>query len=86
MGELRKHLGQVLEIYERVIHSRTAVATVAGPENEVRHAPFVMQALEQRAPELAAAIARADLHRGYKAFEYFLERLSSQSIRHGWSS
>ncbi|MGH9592740.1 MAG: glutamine-synthetase adenylyltransferase, partial [Bryobacteraceae bacterium] len=79
MGELHRHFGQVLEIYERVIHSRT------GPEMEPlasgRPAPFVMQALEQRAPELAAAVARADLHRGYHAFEYFLERLSRDPER-----
>ena len=41
----------------------------------------MIQALEQRAPALAAAIARADLHRGYRPFEYFLERLSHDPAR-----
>ncbi len=82
MSEVRRHLDQVKEIYERVVRSRVAPA---GPETDSlasgRHAPFVVQALEQRAPELSAAVARADLHRGYRSFEYFLERLSHDPAR-----
>jgi glutamate-ammonia-ligase adenylyltransferase len=84
MGELRRHFGEVLEIYERVVHSRAAGSfTLPDTDSQTagRHAPFVVQALEQRAPELAAAMARADLHRGYRAFEYFLERLSHDPAR-----
>jgi len=84
LRELRQHLAGVVDMYERVVHSRPA----AGPPSPEQPAPgsgrrtaFVIQALEKRAPVLAAAIARADLQRGYRAFEYFLERLSQDSAR-----
>src|SRR6185436_14644552 len=81
LRELHNHFAAVIEMYERVVHSRPPAGAVqtepAEPSNQAsgRHAAFVMQALEQRAPALAGAIARADLHRGYVPFEYFLERL-----------
>ncbi len=84
MREFRHHLAGVVEMYERVVHSRPAAGTPA-PEQPApgggRHTAFVIQALEARAPALASAVARADLHRGYRAFEYFLERLSQNPAR-----
>jgi glutamate-ammonia-ligase adenylyltransferase len=82
--ELRSHFAGVLEMYERVVHSRPlpgSVPTEPAAQAGGRHTAFVIQALEQRAPALAAAIARADLHRGYRPFEYFLERLSHDPSR-----
>ena len=78
LHELRQHLAGVVEMYERVVHSRPAAGTPVQEQapSGGRHTAFVIQALEARAPALAAAVARADLQRGYRAFEYFLERLS----------
>jgi len=83
MRELRNHFAAVIEMYERVVYSRpVAGAAAAEPAGQAgRHTAFVIQALEQRAPALAAAIARADLHRGYRSFEHFLERLSHDPAR-----
>jgi len=84
MRDLRNHFAAVIEMYERVVHSRPpggAAQTEPAAQTGGRHAAFVMQALEQRAPALAAAVTRADLHRGYVPFEYFLERLSSDPAR-----
>jgi [glutamine synthetase] adenylyltransferase / [glutamine synthetase]-adenylyl-L-tyrosine phosphorylase len=84
MRELRNHFAQVLEVYRRVVHSGAtpgASSSDAAAPPSGGHTAFVIQALEQRAPALAAAIARAELHRGYRAFEYFLERLSPDTAR-----
>ena len=85
LRELHRHFAQVLEMYDRVVkHSRPSSAgTAAGDPSSPSggHTAFVIQALEQRAPALAAAIAHADLHRGYRPFEYFLERLSPDTAR-----
>jgi glutamate-ammonia-ligase adenylyltransferase len=80
LRELRGHLEQVIEIYERVVHSRTAAAE-ASAETDGRKASNVVRALEQRAPGLLAALSRSDLRRGYRPFEHFLERLSADSAR-----
>ena len=75
-------------MYERVVTSRPAAGAApliqpVEPAEQAAGRPtaFVIQALDQRAPALAAAIARADLHRGYVPFEYFLERLSNDPAR-----
>jgi glutamate-ammonia-ligase adenylyltransferase len=71
-------------MYERVVYSRAPVGsaqTEPAAQAGGRHTAFVIQALEQRAPALAAAIARADLDRGYVPFEHFLERLSNDPAR-----
>lgn len=87
LRELRNHFAAVIEMYERVVHSRPAAGSAsiqqAEPPEQAGGRPtaFVIQALDQRAPALAAAIARADLHRGYRPFEYFLERLSNDPAR-----
>jgi len=92
LRELHHHFAAVLEMYERVVTSRPAVGAApvtrtsiqqVEPAEQVGGRPtaFVIQALDQRAPALAAAIAHADLHRGYVPFEYFLERLSNDPAR-----
>ncbi len=83
MRELRGHFERVTEIYERVVHSRAA-HTDAAADSQAAAAPrtsHVVQALDQRAPELAAALARARLQRGYRPFEHFLERVSGDAAR-----
>ncbi len=87
MRELRNHFAGVREMYERVVHSHPATGAAPPQQTEPPEQPggrptaFVIQALDQRAPALAAAIAHADLHRGYRPFEYFLERLSNDPAR-----
>jgi glutamate-ammonia-ligase adenylyltransferase len=78
-AELRDHFESVIELYQRVVHSRWSPDAPAPPPG--RQAANVVLALEQRAPELARAIAQADFHRGYRSFEHFLERLSGDSAR-----
>jgi glutamate-ammonia-ligase adenylyltransferase len=85
LRELHRHFAQVLEMYDRIVkHSRPSSTGAAAGEPSSPgggHTAFVIQALEQRAPALASAIAHADLHRGYRPFEYFLERLSPDTAR-----
>ena len=40
----------------------------------------IVRALDQRAPRLAAALAGPGLQRGFKPFEYFLERLANDPV------
>jgi len=76
LGETRRHFAQVVEIYERVVHSRASVADSA-PQTSSN----VVRALDQRAPALSAALGRADLKsRGFQAFEHFLERLPADRL------
>ncbi len=75
LAETRRHFDQVIEIYERVVHSRITAADAA-PQSSSN----VVRALDQRAPALSAALTRADLRRGSQAFEHFLERLSAERL------
>ena len=75
LDQTRLHLEQVREIYDRVVYASTAPAEAGRPGSNV------VRALEQRAPHLATALAQAELHRGLKSFEHFLERLSGDSAR-----
>jgi glutamate-ammonia-ligase adenylyltransferase len=77
---LNLHFQQVLEIYERVVHAKSAPVEprTAAPGSGGN----VVPALDQTAPQLARAMAH-DLRRGYRAFEHFLERLWSDSERIG---
>jgi glutamate-ammonia-ligase adenylyltransferase len=81
MDRLAEHQAQVRELYDRVIHAQkplyyTAVEPAAGDEPEPEAAPGrgVAHALDQRAPQLASALAAANLHRGRERFEHFLEK------------
>jgi glutamate-ammonia-ligase adenylyltransferase len=76
LQETRLHFERVLEIYERVVHSRAvpdgAVIQPSRPQSNV------VRVLEQRAPSLYTTLARSGLRRGYTAFEHFLERVSGE--------
>jgi glutamate-ammonia-ligase adenylyltransferase len=80
LEEIRRHFEQVIEIYERVVHS--APGNPAADESPAPSARVsnIVRALEQRAPSLSsalsAALARSNFDRGYRAFEHFLERIS----------
>ncbi|MEO7144605.1 MAG: glutamine-synthetase adenylyltransferase [Bryobacteraceae bacterium] len=92
--QVRKHLEEVAEIYERVIHAQRPVhasptaeaPTPAGEPNGAAPATAgsevpppapsnLVRFLDQRAPALAAAIGRANLRRGRRSFEHFLEEI-----------
>jgi glutamate-ammonia-ligase adenylyltransferase len=79
LQQTKSYFEQVIEIYERVVHSRARTgAAEPVPEPPPGHQPSnVVRALEQRAPRLSEALAKADLRRGYMSFEHFLERLSA---------
>jgi glutamate-ammonia-ligase adenylyltransferase len=85
MRDLRGHLGRVTEIYERVVHAQTPAAETPlhydGSHPDVRRPSNVVLALDQSAPELATALGRAHLQKGYRAFEHFLERLAGDPPR-----
>src|SRR5207302_7043242 len=57
-----------------------AIADDAGPAS-TSFSSNVVRALDQRAPALAATLASGKLHRGYRPFEHFLERLSGDPAR-----
>ena len=87
---LNVHLEEVQEIYERVIHSQqpiyygplsecvTAPNAGAGGLEPDLLAPAVsnlVRFLDERAPRLAATLARSRLRQGARSFELFLEHL-----------
>lgn len=87
--ELHTHLHNVREIYARVIDTQKPMyyglaqeAEDAPPVAQTEDLPeqyppvpsSVTRFLEQSAPQLAAALAGAKLHRGRERFEHFLER------------
>jgi glutamate-ammonia-ligase adenylyltransferase len=74
---MRLHFRQVMEIYARVVHAGSAAGDSAADVPAAQSAN-VVRVLEQRAPRLFEALAKADLHRGRRAFEHFLERISSE--------
>jgi [glutamine synthetase] adenylyltransferase / [glutamine synthetase]-adenylyl-L-tyrosine phosphorylase len=94
--ELQEHLRAVREIYDRVVHAHKPLqytlpgepATLA--EEVEAPAPSGNQAgnqagnlarlLDDRAPQLAQAVAAADLHRGRERFEYFLEKAAPGTL------
>ena len=73
----RLHLQQVISIYDRVVHAGSVTGESAS-EGGATQAANVVRVLEQRAPRLFEALARSDLHRGRRAFEHFLERISQE--------
>ncbi|HLH38320.1 MAG TPA: hypothetical protein VKX39_04160 [Bryobacteraceae bacterium] len=72
LEKIRMHFAHVIEIYDRVVHSRAA--------EEPPAASNLVRALDHRAPSLAAALGRAELHRGLQPFEHFLERLPADRL------
>ncbi len=88
LHELNAHLEAVQEIYERVIHSqRPTYYNLPPPAPAEVEAPLVLEPpssnllrfLDQRAPELAKMVSKAELRRGAGAFEHFLEKV----VKHG---
>lgn len=87
---LNLHLEEVQEIYERVIHSQQPIYYSPHPEAFAGAGPDAGEAepellapavsnlvrfLDERAPRLAATIARSRLRQGARAFEHFLEQV-----------
>jgi glutamate-ammonia-ligase adenylyltransferase len=80
--KLDEHLAAVQEVYDRVVHAQkpmyyTIVPEPAAPEEEGEpQAPAdnLARLLEQRAPQLAEAVATAGLRRGIERFQHFLEK------------
>jgi glutamate-ammonia-ligase adenylyltransferase len=88
LAQIQVHFEHVREIYDRVVHTRTPSPAKIPVEASVTHGAQpsnIVRALEQRAPNLAqalhTAVERATLKRGYRAFEHFLERVSSDPVR-----
>jgi glutamate-ammonia-ligase adenylyltransferase len=89
LGEVNRHLEMVQEIYERVIHAQQLIyytsalaptssgeAVAAEPEEPFEQGTSnLVRFLDQRAPQLAAVVARSNLRRGRVYFEHFLERV-----------
>jgi [glutamine synthetase] adenylyltransferase / [glutamine synthetase]-adenylyl-L-tyrosine phosphorylase len=89
LRELRGHFSRVAEIYARVVRTQVPAAEAplrydgshpGSPLSVARPSNLVL-ALDQHAPALAAALGRAHLQKGYRAFEHFLERLSGDPRR-----
>ena len=78
LAQLRSHLAHVSEIYDRVVHSNGAQAENSAPSG--LQPGNVVRALEQTAPQLAMALAKGQLRRGFRSFEHFLERVSQEQI------
>jgi len=97
---INRHLEEVQEIYERVIHSQQPVYYSAAPtgslqqpqsspldppSDRVEHATTnLVRYLDDRAPKLAQSLSRSKLRRGAKHFEFFLEQVMADSERLGW--
>jgi glutamate-ammonia-ligase adenylyltransferase len=88
---LEGHLGNVREMYARVIQARKPMYyTLADGDADDRWQPLdldppasapsnLTRFLEERAPHLAAVLARAKLNRGRERFELFLEKVLAHS-------
>jgi glutamate-ammonia-ligase adenylyltransferase len=82
---LADHLAAVREIYDRVIYAQKPLYYTPGLEPALEEEPEpgpmatnLTRFLDQRAPGLAAAVARAGLIRGRERFEHFLEKAFAQ--------
>jgi len=88
---LEEHLGNVQEMYARVMQARKPMYYIPLDGDTAhrwqpldldlpRTAPSnLARYLEQLAPQLAAVLARAKLNRGRERFEVFLEKISDDS-------
>jgi glutamate-ammonia-ligase adenylyltransferase len=81
-AKLDEHLAAVREVYDRVVHAQKPMYYTIPPEPAAAeeegeiHAPAdnLARLLEQRAPQLAEAVASAGLRRGVDRFQHFLEK------------
>ncbi len=78
MATMRLHFRQVMEIYDRVIHA-SPVAGESTADVPSAQAANVVRVLEQRAPRLFSVLSKADLRRGRRPFEHFLEKTSGDT-------
>ncbi len=93
LRQLNRHLEEVQDIYERVIHAQQPMyygaALPSGPApdpwTEAHAAPSADSApsnlsrfLDQKAPNLAAHLAARGMKRGQRHFEHFLEQVLPQ--------
>ena len=87
---LEEHLGNVLEMYTRVIQARKPMYyTLADGDTDDRWQPLDLETqtapgtlaryLDERAPQLAATLARLKINRGRERLEHFLEQAFSSS-------
>ena len=85
LRRINLHFEQVQEVYQRVIHAQQPLYYTQSPippsAARIDDDPAppaastnLVRFLDQRAPSLAAAVARARLGRSQAAFEHFLER------------
>ena len=96
LREVNKHLEEVQELYERVIHAQQPVyytpapaPAASGPAYDEPDLPpepasNLVRFLDQRAPRLAMTLARGNLRRGRVYFEHFLERILPHPEWMGW--
>src|SRR5262249_2917349 len=75
---MRQHFRQVMEIYDRVIHASPS-AHESASDHSPTQAANVVRVLEQRSPRLFEVLSKADLHKGRKPFEHFLEKISGET-------
>jgi glutamate-ammonia-ligase adenylyltransferase len=81
-GKIEEHRALVREVYERIIHAQKPMyytapessSTTLSAESTPAPASNLTRFLDQRAPQLAVAVAAANLHRGRERFEHFLEK------------
>ncbi len=86
---LNLHLEEVQAIYQRVIHAQRPMYYTTGSTSSEEVSPWsdspesapeasssnLIRYLDQKAPNLASRVASADLRRGRRHFELFLERI-----------
>src|SRR5262249_24933183 len=75
---MRQHFRQVMEIYDRVIHANPSTSESASDHPPAQSAN-VVRVLEQRAPRLFEVLSKAELQKGRKPFEHFLEKISGET-------
>ncbi|MGO9232279.1 MAG: glutamine-synthetase adenylyltransferase, partial [Bryobacteraceae bacterium] len=81
-AKLDEHLAAVQEVYDRVVHAQKPMYYTIPPPPEAPEEDGEPQApadnlarlLDQRAPQLAEAVASAGLRRGIERFQHFLEK------------
>lgn len=87
LSELERHLEEVREIYERVIHAQQPIyyqPDAGSPPETAPPAPAavnLIRLLDERAPQLAMSLARGCLRRGGTYFEHLLEKLVGEPER-----
>jgi glutamate-ammonia-ligase adenylyltransferase len=87
-SRLARHLDEVRDLYERVIHAHRPMYYLVAPEELEAKTPLAVadpppaqassnlaRFLDQRAPQLAAAVARANPRRSRDRLEHFLEKV-----------